>query len=321
MTFHNPELAELVPDGPYNADDLVRVERALADHQTLTFSRLPSGLFSASPAGDSIASSGYGSVWLRDNVYAALAHDVSGKTDVAVDVVRALVTFFSRYLYRFDGIISGEVDPQDVSRRPQVRFDGVSLSEIAGEPWAHAQNDALGYFLWLSCRLAARGRLEPDPDTVAVLSRLIRYFEAIRFWQDEDSGHWEETRKLSASSVGTVVAGLQAFLALASTATEASWRREIGSDLPSLAHDLIQLGRQALAAILPSECTQIHTTRNRRYDAALLFLLCPLEVVDDQAVVELVLHDIATDCWNALATRRNGVSSIRSCRLTTGDGL
>ena len=76
--------------------------------------------------------------------------------------------------------------------RPHVRFDGASLSEIAGEPWAPARNDALGYFRWLSCRLAARGRLEPDPDTVAVLSRLIRYFEAIRFWQDEDSGHWEE---------------------------------------------------------------------------------------------------------------------------------
>jgi hypothetical protein len=102
MTFRNPELAELVPDGQYRVDDLVRVERALADHQTLTFSRLPSGLFSAAPAGDSIAASGSGNVWLRDNIYVALA----------------LVMFFSRYLYRFDGIISGEVDPQDALAVP-----------------------------------------------------------------------------------------------------------------------------------------------------------------------------------------------------------
>ena len=35
------------------------------------------------------------------------------------------------------------------------------------------------------------------------------YFQAIRYWQDEDSGHWEERRKIEASSIGAVVAGLR----------------------------------------------------------------------------------------------------------------
>jgi hypothetical protein len=157
----------------------------------------------------------------------------------------ALVVFFNRYRHRFDGIISGEVDAQDAGRRPHIRFEGETLSEIASERWAHAQNDALGYFLWLSCRLAASGGLEPDAETVAVLSRLVRDFEAIRFWQDEDSGHWEEMRKLSASSVGAVVEGLRAFLALTGDDAHARWRRQLGPDLQAVAQDLLDRGRRA----------------------------------------------------------------------------
>ena len=94
-----------------------------------------------------------------------------------------------------------------------MRFDGRTLSEIGDQRWAHAQNDALGYFLWLSSTLAASSALKSEADTVSVLTRLVRDFNAIRFWQDEDSGHWEEQRKVSASSIGTVVAGLEAFAA------------------------------------------------------------------------------------------------------------
>jgi phosphorylase kinase alpha/beta subunit len=136
----------------------------------------------------------------------------------------------------------------------------------------------------------ASGSLEPDAETVAVLSRLVRFFEAIRFWQDEDSGHWEEVRKLSASSVGAVVAGLQAFLALAGEDAHAQWCRHLDPDLQAVAQDLLDRGRMVLEGILPAEC--VLPTRNRRYDAALLFLVFPLDVIDSQAMADLILHDI-----------------------------
>ena len=158
MTFHNSALARLVPDGNYRADDLARVEAALSDHQTLTFVRLPSGLYSASSAGESIAATGYANVWVRDNIYVAFAHHLTGARHIATEVVEALIGFFTRYCHRFDDIISGAVDPQDVANRPHVRFDGRTLSEIGDQRWAHAQNDALGYFLWLSSTLAASAR-------------------------------------------------------------------------------------------------------------------------------------------------------------------
>ena len=150
--------------------------------------------------------------------------------------------------YRADG-------SQDVANRPHVRFDGHTLSEIGDQRWAHAQNDALGYFLWLSSTLAASGALKTDLNAVSVLTCLVRYFAAIRFWQDEDSGHWEEQRKVSASSIGTVVAGLEAFAGLLRQRRES--RHACGPAVDDLASSLAERGRQALDAILPGECAQL----------------------------------------------------------------
>ena len=50
-------------------------------------------------------------------------------------------------------------------------------------------------------------------------------------------------------------------------------------------------GQEALAAILPSECVQLVPEQNRRYDAALLFLVHPFGVVDG-ALADLVVSDV-----------------------------
>src|SRR5262249_21073492 len=125
LQFQNPDLAALIPSEPYRAADLSRIESELRSHETLTFARLPSGLFPASSAGASIAATGYDRVWVRDNVYVAYAHHVSAQTPVAARVARVLIEFFDRYRRRFDDIISGDVNPRkDVSKRPHVRLRG-----------------------------------------------------------------------------------------------------------------------------------------------------------------------------------------------------
>ena len=116
--------------GNYRADDRARVEAALSDHQTLTFVRLPSGLYSDSSAGESIAPTGYANVWVRDNIYVAFAHHVTGARHIATEVVGALIGFFTRYCPRFDDIISGAVDPQDVANR-LVRLRGAATAQFA----------------------------------------------------------------------------------------------------------------------------------------------------------------------------------------------
>jgi GH15 family glucan-1,4-alpha-glucosidase len=291
MPFQNPEIALLIPRGQYRAEHLTRIETELRNHGTLSFVRLPSGLFPASSAGEVIASSGYANVWVRDNVYVAYAHYVSGQTPVAAGVARALLTFFADHRRRFQEIISGAVDPQDVSKRPHVRFDGHGLQEITSQRWPHAQNDALGYFLWLYAKLAYGGHVALDDLAVSTLALFPSYFEAVRFWQDEDSGHWEEARKITASSIGAVVAGLEALLLLARERAVIFQHPPFGAKLVETSADLLGRGRTALGNILPHECAQLSPSKNRRYDAALLFLLFPLDVVKG-SMADLLLHDV-----------------------------
>ena len=303
MLFQNPELAALIPSEGYSTDELSRIEETLRSHGTLTFARLPSGLFSASSAGESIASSGAASVWVRDNVYVAYAHHMSAQTPVAVGVARALLKFFSDHRHRFEDIISGAANPQDVSKRPHVRFDGHRMEEISNQRWPHAQNDALGYFLWLYAKLARSGHVALDELTISTLALFPRYFEAICFWEDEDSGHWEEVRKVSASSIGTVVAGLDALLLLARERPSVFQCRPFGTKLVNTTADLLHRGRAALEGILPYECAQLLPSKNRRYDAALLFLLFPLDVIKEP-MADLLLHDIKRVLQGEFGIRR-----------------
>ena len=122
----------------------------------------------------------------------------------------------------------------------------------------------------------------------STLARFPQYFDAIRFWQDEDSGHWEEIRKLSASSIGTVVAGLRALVRLADRQPAIF----AGTRVHEVSSALLERGQRVLREILPSECVQLTPLKNRRYDAALLFLLYPLDVVD-AGLRDLLLYDCA----------------------------
>src|SRR5262249_49827984 len=138
----------------------------------------------------------------------AHAHYVVGKRDVAVKNLSTLMQYFTKHQTRFKRIINGEASASDPMNRPHIRFDGATLDEIS-QKWAHAQNDALGYFLWMFCKLVNEGLISPSPGDVSTLDLFPAYFAKIEYWRDEDSGHWEETRKISASSIGVVVAGLE----------------------------------------------------------------------------------------------------------------
>jgi phosphorylase kinase alpha/beta subunit len=291
LTWHNSTLKALVPKGSYHVEDIERIEKALKTHRTLVMRPFASGLFPAAalPA-QAAKQTGYGRAWVRDNVLVAHAYEVQGKPDVAARTARALLDYFWAHRRRFEAIIAHDADPNDVMQRPHIRFDGKTLQELP-QPWPHAQNDALGYALWLFARLAARGYIPLDAQVCQTLSLFPQYFDAIRYWEDEDSGHWEETRKISASSIGTVVAGLEALLVLSERRSTDLRFRGFGPGVLELTNVLITHGRAALAEILPSECVQPSPQQRRCYDAALLFLVYPLEVVSDFHA-ESILFDI-----------------------------
>ena len=286
LYIHNDEVARLVKT-EYELPEIQNIISLLNQHETLAFSALNNGLFPAAIVSDNNEYTGYAAVWVRDNVYVAYCHYILGEIEIALKCVRCLMQYFQKHRHRFDKIINGEVNPDNVMQRPHVRFNGEDLTEI-DQNWQHAQNDALGYFLWFYCKLISdclprrRHRiLKPNLEELEILTLFPLYFEAIAYWQDEDSGHWEEDRKVSASSIGAVVASLRAFRKLFIEYDFISnyCRLKNRSVTLELLDRLILKGSDALSEILPAECIQ--PKQVRRYDAALLFLIYPLNVLDD----------------------------------------
>ena len=148
------------------------------------------------------------------------------------------------------------------------------------------------------CRLILHGHLLPNGELLALFAL---YFEAIRYWEDEDSGHWEERRKVEASSIGAVIAGLQNLRALLAKGLPCCKFKSQTLGVDDV-NRLIAAGNQALNAILPAECIQPEP-QYRRYDAALLFLSYPLSVVEDK-MSEQIVDDVIGHLQGEYGIRR-----------------
>jgi len=281
LIIHNEQLLNGMQFS-YTLSDLQNLFQHLFDQQTFQFPRLNNGLFPAAVLDDETEYTGYSNVWVRDNVYIAYAHYVWGKTDIAIQNAQTLMHYFTQHRSRFEKIIDDPALADNVMNRPHIRFQGETLQENP-EDWPHAQNDALGYFLWFYCLLVREGLIELTESDVQTLALFPLYFRAIAYWQDEDSGHWEEVRKIAASSIGTVVAGLQTLKQLNLNRNFVNHCCQYKGEVvtPRLLDQLIEQGHSALNEILPAECIQSDPKKNRAYDSALLFLIYPLNVVSD----------------------------------------
>ncbi|MGC3971459.1 MAG: glycoside hydrolase family 15 protein [Pirellulales bacterium] len=296
LRIHNPRLLDYLRHR-YSLDDVRRLTTFLREAGTFHFPALASGLHPAAHVSHDDPS-GYASVWVRDNAHVAHAHWGDGRPQEAAAVVGGLTKFLATQHARITAVLEGKVDASDPMDRPHIRFDGHKVAEI-DERWAHAQNDALGYYLWIAARLAAEGVLPIDDTLRETLAGTAFFLEKIEYWRDEDSGHWEETRKRSASSIGTALAGLTALDKLYDSPLikgELSF-----GDRPlkrAQLHNLVARGRETLLEHLPHECLDPDPTKRREADAALLFLIYPLEIVDGataDAIIEVVLRDLIGD--------------------------
>ncbi|MDB5336174.1 MAG: hypothetical protein JWN70_1793 [Planctomycetaceae bacterium] len=297
-SVQHPEMQQfLLPR--YRIQQVRELISFLEEQGTFRFPTLRNGLFSASVAiAEEFGYTGYHHVWVRDNVHIAHAHLVIGLPAVAARTAQTLLDWFKLQTPRFAAIINGEADPQEPMLRPHIRFRGESMEDSL-EKWSHAQNDALGYFLWLYCRLINEGVLTWDEDAAAVLPLFPRYWQAIRFWEDADSGHWEETRKIEASSIGVAVAGLREFKQVLGTPSGLLNEKE----LLGLVDELLAKGDAALQTILPAECAQADPQLRRQYDSALLFLIYPTQVIQGE-MAHQIAHDVSQNLLGDYGIRR-----------------
>lgn len=302
MAVINNKAIERIIKSRYSLQDIQEFSSLLAEKKTFHFPVLDNGLFPAAAA-VSAENTGYAYVWVRDNIYVAYAHYVLGQVDISVRNLLTLMSYFKKHRFRFEGLIDKRVDPAIAMERPHIRFNGQTLTEV-DESWEHAQNDALGYFLWFYCKLVSEGMIILQQSDVKMLGLFPLYFQSVQYWKDEDSGHWEEGRKIEASSIGVVVAGLRALRRLFTNSSFVSHCCQYKDKIvtPHLLDELIKNGELALSEILPAECIQ-PKPKERRYDGALLFLIYPLNVVSEE-MSEKILQDIQSNLQGEYGIRR-----------------
>jgi len=291
-----------------NISALYETESLLYSNGCFKFPSMRTGIYSATPQKSSAPNdaTGYSNAWLRDNSIIANSLWRLGRFDDALSNFYGLSRFLATQEEKILSIIRDPTIGADPQKRPHVRFDGHYLRELEKD-WSHAQNDALGYFIWFGSRLL-RSLGAVNPVHLRLIGMLAAMLGAIRYWQDEDSGHWEEIRKRSASSIGAVVAGLREASALAkqhsgSLPSGPAGARITVNELEQLAEN----GERSLATILPAECIQ-EPPKARRYDAALIFLAEPLGVLDSETTLT-ILSDVRDHLEGEVGIRRYPMDS------------
>lgn len=217
--------------------------------------RLPNGAYTASLSSD------YSFVWIRDVVYTVLPfiHSTSDRYEKAY---HALFDLFRDYEWKID--IHTEKKPVYLFEYIHSRYS-TDLKELPQE-WGHAQNDAIGAFLWGVGEGMRNGhKVIRDQKDLAILQKLVDYLECLQYWQSEDNGMWEENMELHASSVGACVAGLHAVKMLVDVDDE-----------------LIRKGEETLRFLLPRESVTKET------DLALLSLVYPYRILDRKTALTIV---------------------------------
>ena len=98
--FHNRELERLHAADDYARAQVDTISAALEAHGTLRLTHLPTGLYPATSASHPGASA-YRHVWVRDNVFVALALWRGGELEAAAAVARGLLAFYGSHRRRF----------------------------------------------------------------------------------------------------------------------------------------------------------------------------------------------------------------------------
>jgi len=296
MHIHNSTLKAIVKPS-YTLADLGNIEQFFRHHGTLDFIIKPNGLYAALTTDQMESISGYTYTWIRDTIMITNYQYELGNISTAQKSVTALRDYFDKYRARFSDIIEGRADKNDPMQRPHIRFIGDTLAEV-DQQWAHAENDALGYALWMAFSLANTGETEFTPRDSHVYALFPFYFQAIEYWQDEDNGHWEEARKIESSSIGVVIAALQEMRRFMQNHPLNSFEYDGRKVSIEQLNALIARGRNKLDEFLPYE-----SPPQRLADSALLFLIYPINVVSETQTDE-ILRVVLTDLMGEYGIKR-----------------
>lgn len=221
-----------------------------------------SGLFAAAKKD---STTGYNKSWLRDNFYECLAFLLLNELGTCRRTYEAILQIFLKH----EGKIDYALSKPRLHRHEYIhpRYHPVTFDEFWDE-WGNKQNDAIGAILFGLAGLETRGvHLIDAPEKVRIVQKLVDYLGHLKYWEDPDSGVWEENEELHASSVGACVAGLRDIRAVRTIAVPP---------------DLVVRGMAALDRLLPRE------SEKKFADLAQLSLIWPFKVVTHAQADEIL---------------------------------
>jgi GH15 family glucan-1,4-alpha-glucosidase len=206
--------------------------------------QLDNGLFLAAP------NCGHEKIMIRDNIYVAEAFEALEDWTTVRRIYWSLLNLLHRNSWKIDWALW---------QRPQWGLELLHPhypppGDVPSESWGFRQNDAIGLLLYKLAVLekAGTGLLRSHAD-LHLLQKLVWYLHRLEYWQDADSGTWEEVAEVHASSIGACLRAVQ--------------------ELDGLVHipdGMREHGWEALHRLLPRESTA------KGCDLAQLALIYPL---------------------------------------------
>ncbi|MFJ7975582.1 glycoside hydrolase family 15 protein [Peribacillus sp. JNUCC 23] len=217
--------------------------------------RLSNGAYTASLSQD------YSFVWIRDIVYTVLPF-MQKPSERYEKAYHALFDLFKTYEWKID--IHRQKRPVYLFEYIHSRYS-TDLKEIPVE-WGHAQNDAIGAFLWgVGEGFRLGQKVIRDEKDLEIVQKLVDYLDCLQYWQAKDNGMWEENMELHTSSIGACIAGLHAVKMLVNVKEET-----------------IKKGEETLRFLLPRE------SESKDTDLALLSLVYPYRILDRKTALKVV---------------------------------
>ncbi|WP_211747903.1 glycoside hydrolase family 15 protein [Paenibacillus sp. Marseille-Q4541] len=221
-------------------------KKLIQSYRIIDSLRLPHGMYLASSSSD------YSYTWLRDSFYCSLPY-LNKKCNTYERTYWRILDMFKEYEWKLEHHTKHR--PIHQHEYIHARYSAHDVREI-DTPWGHSQNDAVGAILWGIGEGVKQGKqILRDNKDKEILQKLVYYLETLEYWNDQDSGMWEENRERRSSSIGACVAGLRSV-----------------SSIVSVPEYIVSNGLNALYELFPYE------TSSRKYDLAQLSLIYPYNI-------------------------------------------
>ncbi len=224
---NNDSIASLLKNS-YTSKDIDALAKATNTTRRINVTKRPWGTFiqaAAFASEDMGQATNYDAIWVRDSVwgYLALRSDANSEA-TAREVLLTLLDYMATppQRARMAAAIKNPaiLDAADGQMRAvHIRFNSQSQSfddvqeNGQPQPWTHKQNDALGLLLDAVLKAVDENFIQLDDllknNRLEVIVSLFAYLDAIKYYDMEDSGAWEEAARLNTSSVALVTSSFE----------------------------------------------------------------------------------------------------------------